>query len=63
MPIIYGFIDIFAFDIILKTCKRTENPPNPSKKEQIIIEIGLEFMATNLMPLVTSIIPVNKLCK
>lgn len=48
------------FEIMLNTCKRTERPPNPSKKAHIIIftERDLFGMAhTLLTPFVSSIIP------
>ena len=48
---------------MLSTCKRTEIPPKPSKKEHTIIEVGLVLIAANLTPFVTSIIPVIIPCK
>ena len=35
-PIIYGFIERFTLEVILKTCKVTDIPPNPSKKADMI---------------------------
>lgn len=60
-PIKYGFIGIFDFDVILKTCKSTEKPPNPRTKEQ---RINLNFILSdarlhiNEIPFVTSMKPV-----
>jgi len=31
-PIIYGFIEISVFEIMLKTCRRIDIPPKPSKQ-------------------------------
>lgn len=44
LPKIYGFIDISEVDVILKTCKSIEIPPNPSKKLHTIIFIDIDFI-------------------
>ena len=47
-------------DIMLRTCKRTESPPKPSRKAHIMIftEMFLfEIAHTLLTPFVSSIIP------
>lgn len=59
-PIIYGFIEISDFDMILKTCNNTLNPPKPSSNEQIIILVEIFFVTilqTIFKPFVNSIIP------
>ncbi len=35
LPIMYGFIEIFDFDIIENTCNSTEIPPKPNRKLQV----------------------------
>ena len=48
-------------ETILKTCKNTETPPNPSKNAHTIILIDIFLIETEeiiLTPLVSSIIPV-----
>ena len=60
MPYIYFLIDKLDFEIILKTCNKTEIPPNPSKKAHIIIVVEIFFVAvavTSDIPFVSSIIP------
>lgn len=56
----YGFIEIFDSETILKTCKITEIPPNPSRKAQSIMLVEIAFTEIEviiLTPLVSSIIP------
>ena len=48
------------FEVILSTCKRTLNPPKPSKKEQTMILLEIAFWLisqTKRKPLVSSKIP------
>ena len=59
-PIIYGFIDIFSFDVILITCNRIDIPPKPNKKEAIIMLILENLNKERLFsPLVNSTIPIS----
>ena len=51
-----------VLDIIPKTCKATDKPPNPSKNEQIITFVEMYFVAINetfLTPFVSSMIPLK----
>ena len=60
-PSIYFFIDKSDFDVILKTCKKIEKPPKPSKIAHNIIwlEIILSLIDdARLTPFVSSINPV-----
>ena len=61
-PIIYGFIEILALDIMLYTCNKIESPPKPNKKlvNIMFIEIFLEvIVAIPITPFVNSKIPVK----
>lgn len=56
-------MDISDFEVILHTCSKTEMPPNPSKKAQIIILIPSVLQGTKLTkltPEVSSIKPDRK---
>ena len=62
-PKIYGLIDKSVFEIVLQTCSKTEMPPNPRRKEAIIILIESFFsgiLQTIFKPLVSSKIPAIK---
>ncbi len=37
----YGFIEISEVDVIAKTCNKTDIPPNPRRKAQIVIFIDI----------------------
>ena len=57
-------MEIFAFEVILNTCKSTENPPNPKTNEQITnLKLILRELSSQIKesPFVTSINPVSKL--
>ena len=61
-PIIYGFIDILAFEVILNTWRIILNPPKPKTKDEntIIVERFLEGIWVSIFnPLVSSIKPQN----
>lgn len=61
-PIIYGFIDILAFEVILNTWRIILNPPKPKTKDEntIIVERFLEGIWVSIFnPLVSSIKPEN----
>ena len=63
LPYVYFLIDNPFLLIILKTCSKTEKPPNPNKKEQkiILVERFLTGVpATKLTPFVSSTIPEKK---
>ncbi len=56
-------MDKSVFETMLNTCKKTENPPKPSKKDVSIMLIDIVFMdidVINDIPFVISRKPVNK---
>lgn len=58
----YGLIDKSDFETRLKTCKKTEIPPKPKRKDVRIIFIDICFifiLAIKLIPFVISKIPVK----
>ena len=61
LPKIYGFADIFSFEITLSTCSITDSPPKPKRKLHIIILTDIALFGIRLIcfiPFVSSIIPV-----
>ena len=55
----YGKIDISVLEIIPHTCSNTDIPPNPNKKEEIIILVEIfliGILETVFIPFVSSII-------
>lgn len=57
MPYTYGLIDKSDFEVILKTCNRTDIPPKPSKKAvkiRLIESFLLEILEIELIPFVIS---------
>lgn len=59
----YGLIDKSVFEIVLQTCSKIENPPNPKRKEAKIILIEIDFsgiLQIIFKPLVSSKIPETK---
>ena len=58
----YGLIDKSDFETKLKTCKKTEIPPKPKRKDVRIIFIDICFsliFAIKFIPFVISNIPVK----
>ena len=63
LPMKYFFIDKSVSEMILKTCSKTEIPPNPSKNADKIIFCDTLFIfikAIKLTPFVSSKIPQSK---
>ena len=61
LPKIYGFADIFSFEITLSTCSITDSPPKPKRKLHIITLTDIALFGIRLIcfiPFVSSIIPV-----
>ena len=60
LPSRYGLMDSFASDMMLKTCIRTDNPPNPKINAVVAsFSINVAFATDDscLMPPVISSIP------